>query len=337
MSMPADSRARLRSQKIYERLLAAYPKAHRAKYGAAMSQLFRDQCRDAWTEAQGWGMTKLWLRVLPDLVKTSALEHLLAIKERKFMSGIISALLRPPSPAWHAFRVAFVAAFIFVVGASTLVTFLLPESYASTARVRVERVPINAAPAGQANSPEPDAPYFLQTEVGIIQSTAVLGRVVEQLNLEEEWGKKYNGGMKLSAAFAAEFLRRRISIHPIRNTQLISITAYSEDPREAANLANAITDAYRIHCRDLREKAEGEKSTLLNPKVTSMEVVGPAEPELVPVMPNKPRNIIMGALLGILFGAIIGGASAYIASLLRRNAKANLSGPDASGGKSFSL
>jgi hypothetical protein len=35
------------SEKIYRRLLRAYPKAHRAEYGPAMAQLFRDQCRDA--------------------------------------------------------------------------------------------------------------------------------------------------------------------------------------------------------------------------------------------------------------------------------------------------
>src|ERR1039458_3887057 len=110
MSTPADAKALLRSQNIFERLLVAYPKAHRVEYGAAMSQLFRDQCRDAWNEAGRWGLTKLWLRVLPDLVKTSALEHLLTIKERNFMPGIISALLHPRSSAWYAFRVVFVLA-----------------------------------------------------------------------------------------------------------------------------------------------------------------------------------------------------------------------------------
>jgi len=36
------------SQTIYGLLLRAYPPRHRAQYGAAMAQLFRDQCRDAW-------------------------------------------------------------------------------------------------------------------------------------------------------------------------------------------------------------------------------------------------------------------------------------------------
>ena len=52
------------SQKFYGRLLLAYPRSHRAEYGAAMAQLFRDQCRDAWNESQNWGLMKLWMRVL---------------------------------------------------------------------------------------------------------------------------------------------------------------------------------------------------------------------------------------------------------------------------------
>ena len=161
------------------------------------------------------------------------------------MSGIISALLRPPSSAWHAFRVAFVAVFVFVVGASTLVTFLLPEAYASTARVRVERVPINAAPGHQPHSPEPYDPYFLQTEFEVIVSDVVLRPVVEKLNLAVEWGKKYNGGETLKTAETVDLLKRRTSITPVRNTQLIEITVFSEDKHEAARLANAIAQSYQ--------------------------------------------------------------------------------------------
>jgi capsular polysaccharide biosynthesis protein len=160
--------------------------------------------------------------------------------------------------------------------------------------------------------------------------------VVEKLNLNVDWGKKYNGGMKLSTAEAAEFLRRRIMIRPVRNSQLLSITVFDEDRNEAARLANAITDTYRILCHDLREKAEGGKSTPLTATVTSMEVVSPAEPGLVPVMPDKPRNIVKGALMGIFWGTAIGGVSAYVVSLFRRNARSKPSGPDASGGNSFS-
>ena len=80
------------SQSIYRRLLFAYPKRHRVEYGAAMGQLFRDQCRDAWNESRNWGLLKLWLRVLPDLASTSIWERLAALNERKTMNDKLANL-----------------------------------------------------------------------------------------------------------------------------------------------------------------------------------------------------------------------------------------------------
>ena len=60
-----------------------------------MSQLFRDQCRDAWASGRGWGLTGLWVRVLPDLIKTSVLEHLSTLKERKTMLERLGTLYTP--------------------------------------------------------------------------------------------------------------------------------------------------------------------------------------------------------------------------------------------------
>ena len=394
MSTPADPKALLRSQKIYERLLPAYPKAHRKEYGAAMSQLFRDQCRDAWNGAGRWGLTKLWLCVLPDLVKSSALEHLLTLKERKYMSGIISALLRPPSSAWYAFRVAFVTVFVLVVGASTLITFLLPESYASTARIRVERVPIISTPGDKPNSPGTYDPYFLQTEFEVIASDVVLRPVVEKLNLAVEWGKKYNSGETLKIAETMDLLKRRTSLTPVRNTQLIEITVFSEDKHDAARLANAIAQSYQNYrfnqvkqlslngikiledqwqqeetliqqsaseveslrrqydigsdvsvprspqeqpywdkkrkLENMREshkllaaRIETERLDLMIPKISPAEITDQAQPGLAPVRPNKPLNITLGAIAGILLALIVGALSAFVVFQLGKRTRQN--------------
>ena len=47
-----ENKAVERSCRLFRRLLIAYPKAHREEYGAAILQLFRDQCRDAWATAR---------------------------------------------------------------------------------------------------------------------------------------------------------------------------------------------------------------------------------------------------------------------------------------------
>ena len=81
-----------------------------------------------------------------------------------------------------------------------------------------------------------------------------MGKVVEALNLNEAWGKKYFGGQTLKTTEAMEFLKRRMSLNPVRNTKLIGITVYSEDKNEAVRLANAIADAYREYRQNIRKQ-----------------------------------------------------------------------------------
>ena len=119
MPVPPESKPELVSQKIYQRLLLAYPNRHRREYGAPMAQLFRDQCRDAWRDSRSWGLVTLWLRVLPDLVRTSFLEHLATLKGRISMTERIAAITRSSSPPLKTFLGVSVIVFLLVFGAGT--------------------------------------------------------------------------------------------------------------------------------------------------------------------------------------------------------------------------
>jgi hypothetical protein len=211
----AANRAVAFSVKAYQRLLAAYPKAHREDYGTAMAQLFRDQCRDAWSAARGWGLVLLWLRVLPDLVRTSVWEHLTARKERRIMIHRMLLGFRP-APLF-AFFTVFTLVFLLVVTAATIVTFILPETYLSTARLRLEQDVSDRNPASnpQFGSASYD-PYFIQTEFEIIQSQVVLGSVIDNLNLNAVWGRKFAGGERLKTSLTLELLRRCLDLRPVR-------------------------------------------------------------------------------------------------------------------------
>jgi Mg-chelatase subunit ChlD len=80
-------------------------------------------------------------------------------------------------------------------------------------------------------------PYFLLTEFQTIQSHAVLGKVVKQLNLD--------GGDSSKTQAAEEKLKKNLDLRSVKNTKLIEIGAKSEKPEEAARIANAVADAYR--------------------------------------------------------------------------------------------
>jgi uncharacterized protein involved in exopolysaccharide biosynthesis len=225
------------SQKLYARLLAAYPRRHREEYGGAMAQLFRDQCRDAWAEGRTRGLLALWFRTLPDLIKTSLLERLSTLNPGKHMSDKLNAMLRPRHSPGFTFFTVFAVVFLLVFGLAVAVTFILPETYSSTARVNV------APEEGQNAATTPDA-TFLRITPSLIASQNVLSNVVNALNLSVTWGKKHFGGETLKTAETLELLKRRLDLKPVRNTTLLEITAFSEDKTEAAQIANTVAKAY---------------------------------------------------------------------------------------------
>jgi uncharacterized protein involved in exopolysaccharide biosynthesis len=403
MAAYVKSKAVVFSEKLYARMLAAYPKAHREEYGPSMAQLFRDQCRDAWGEARSWALLKLWLRVVPDVIATSLLEHCATLNKRKSMFNrtLFGRLATP----LYTFFTVFTLVFLLVLGASVLITNILPESFASTARIKVEpygyRTPTQTDPQQTQLAYDP---YFIQTEIEDIQSEVVLRKVVEQLNLNQKWGRKYGNGSLLKTYDTLDLLKRSIDLRPLRSTSLIEIRAFSSEPEEAAKIANAIAEAYRVHHLDVNhewtlsrikvldnqwneqnaqlenaqqdlEKVRGkiqvptpapaedellatypayakakrqldelrqfrsvlgmkiaqERTDLMLPKNVPDEIIDHAVPNHRPVRPNKPLNIVLGALFGIVLGSIAGAGVAGISFLRRRNSQTKSDSPPATG------
>jgi len=306
--MPATEQNQLLvlSQKLYVRLLKVYPQAHRELYGDAIVQLFRDQCRDAWRESHSWGLVKLWLRVLPDLVKTSISEHLHELKGKKPMFEKTFGAFHLDTTPLKAFFTVFVIVVVLVFSVAAVGTFLLPDSYAGTARIKLEATAIHAK--GRDGSPiivSGYDPHLLQREFEVIESETVLNRVIEELNLQSAWGKKYAAGTRLADSQTLELLRNRLTLRPVRNTGLIEIRVFSEDRVEAASIANLIAEVYAY-------RANRQKSVPHSPRV---EISDRAEPGLRPVRPNRPLNLALGASGGMLLGLAIGGVAALIARL----------------------
>jgi len=149
MSNDVDSKCVTVSVGIYERLLATYPTQFRREYGPAMKQLFRDQCRDAWSAGRGWGLAVLWLRVLLDWAKTSLVEHLANRHRRESLcKKTLRAVhnFRADSRLQTAFMRMFVVVFAGAFVCSAIVAYVSPRLYFSTAQIRVLNDDPNANP-----------------------------------------------------------------------------------------------------------------------------------------------------------------------------------------------
>jgi len=180
----------------------------------------------------------------------------------------------------------FITVFLITVIIATAITFILPESYASTARIKLE------PKASQGTNAAIYDPYFVQTEFEVMQSQVVLEPVITKLNLNVEWGKKYFNGATLKSAESMEILKGRLSLATVRGTKLIAITVYSDDRNETARIANAIAESYQ-------EYAVGK-----NYPTGAVQIIDRAEPGRYPVKPNKPLNIGLGVVAGIVLGAL---------------------------------
>jgi len=172
------------------------------------------------------------------------------------------------------------AVFLFVNITTTLVTFILPESFASTARVLLTS-------GSQTTTNQPIVASGLATQLELIQSELILGPAASELGLAEAWGKKYAGGEHLHASDVLTFLRARLDVRQVRNSSLAEIRAFCESPQEAADLANQIAATY---CSMFQ--------------TNGARIVDRATPGYRPVRPNKPLNIAVGVLAGCSLGGL---------------------------------
>ncbi len=159
---------------------------------------------------------------------------------------------------WRVIRIRkaiIITVFLITAIIATAVTFILPESYASTCRIKVESdgldIPGMTTPSTAMSGYDP---YFIQTTFEIMQSQLVLSNVIRDMNLNEVWGKKYYYGTPLKDSETMAILKGRMSLAPVRNTKLIAITVYSDDRDEAAKIANAIAVAYTNYRLESRQQ-----------------------------------------------------------------------------------
>jgi polysaccharide biosynthesis transport protein len=148
---------------------------------------------------------------------------------------------------WRIIRIrktVILAVFLLVVLTATLVTFVLPEFFASTVTVEVKKDSSTLDPIGRSSAVQGFDPYFLQTEFEKIQSKAVLYQVISNLNLGDVYRttRKYEMNLKPEETFL--LLRNDMRVSQTRNTELIEITVYNEDKAMAAKIANEIAAVY---------------------------------------------------------------------------------------------
>ncbi len=85
-------------------------------------------------------------------------------------------------------------------------------------------------------------PYFIQSEFEVIQSDVVLKKALQKLKASAD-----KDDHSPSRVETVETLKKKLDLRPVKGTTIISIGAKSNNPDEAARIANAVSEAYSEH------------------------------------------------------------------------------------------
>ena len=192
---------------------------------------------------------------------------------------------------WRIIRVRFATillVFLLTAVTTTVVSFLLPKTYMSMSRISLEKGTSDIAPLNGMQSGETAFdPYFIQTELEVIQSQKVLDKVVAKCNLAEKWKRIYGGNL-LHPIEARKILKKAIDIRQFRKTSIIELRAYDWDKFLAKDIAQALAEEYQTHRTDAQKKR--------------VEIIDDADLPVQAVRPNIPLNITLGVVAGLILG-----------------------------------
>jgi polysaccharide biosynthesis transport protein len=165
---------------------------------------------------------------------------------------------------WRVIRIRWVLvllAFFLVLITAAIVTYFQPREYRADVVVEVKSTAQNVRIFSQTDPTQPiHDPQLAPTVYQVIQRTGILYPVIEQLKLQDKWGRE---NRRPSREITYQMLRNKLDVDEVRNTDLLQISVYDANPQLAADIANKIVSVYQ----DRRVEEEKE---VLNRAVAAM-------------------------------------------------------------------
>ena len=144
------------------------------------------------------------------------------------------------------FWVIFTIFVLTVLSGSYVTEEVLPKIYSATTQIEIKPrgiIDVNSLDSFKTDG-EFDSTNF-QAEYEIIQSPKVLQPVIVQLGLAKKWAANIFKIPALTDQEALSYMSGLLKVEAKRGTDIIAITVSEEDPKEAAEIANAVADSYK--------------------------------------------------------------------------------------------
>lgn len=162
---------------------------------------------------------------------------------------------------------------VFCTVLGTLITlFVLSKQFTAEASMVVE---VRNDPVLGALAPGLASPAYLATQVEILKSDRVAGRVVKMLGVErspaavQQWRESTDAKIPLDRYFAA-LLQKGLQAEPARGSNIINITFVNPDAAFAAAAANAFAQAYMDVSVELRIEPARQSASWLDDQTKTL-------------------------------------------------------------------
>ena len=197
-------------------------------------------------------------------------------------------------------RWVVIAFFIICVTVVTIGTFLMTPLYRSEVKMMVEGENTNVRSAEESASAGSSVDLFenyLATQIELIRSDAVAGKIFEEFNLQET--PRYAKKMGLAKIFQNHF-HKDIYIEQVKGSRMLLLAVENPDPKIAADVVNRLADVYAkdnlmrramMFIRNQRMASLNDEFLRLQSKLDSLSNrFGPKHPEMI-ALRNEIRTM----------------------------------------------
>lgn len=141
--------------------------------------------------------------------------------------------------------------FLVIVASVTALSLVMPKTYTATAMVLLDVKTADQVAGGSLGSvlPPQVLQSYMATQIEIISSERTALKVVKALKLEQDMAArqgwmKHTGGATAFDGWLAAGVLSGLKVAPSGESNIIAITYASSQPKQSAQLANAIAEAY---------------------------------------------------------------------------------------------
>jgi chain length determinant protein EpsF len=218
---------------------------------------------------------------------------------------------------------------LVTVATTAAVSLWLPKEYTATSTLLIDSKSKDAI-TGQM-LPSTMFPGYMATQVDVINSPQVAGRVVSGLKLADTPGTREQfmqatEGKGTIEQWLADLLLKKLDVEPSRESSLIRVNFTGTDPQFAAAIANAFAKAYIDTNLDLRVAPAKQTAAWFDEQINQLRAsLEAAQTKLSAYQREKgvvlsdERLDIETAKLGELSGQVVAAQSAAYDALSRKS------------------